>query len=82
MYVYVAKYKYGHMCTTCMTLSTSRVIHIYVHIQYMYVYVAKYKYGHMCTTCMTLSTCRVTRVIHTCMHMYMFVHLHLCTILE
>ena len=26
------KYKFGHMCTTCMTLSTSRVIHIYVHI--------------------------------------------------
>ena len=34
MYVYmcVAKYKYGHMCTICMTLSTSRVIHIYVDI--------------------------------------------------
>ena len=27
MYTYVGKYKYGHMCTTCMTLSTSRVIH-------------------------------------------------------
>ena len=32
MYTYVAKYRYGHMCTTCMTLSTSTVIHIYVHI--------------------------------------------------
>ena len=28
MYTYVAKYKYGHMYTTCMILSTSRVIHI------------------------------------------------------
>ena len=32
MNTYVAKYKYGHMCTTCMTLSTSRVIHtVYVN---------------------------------------------------
>ena len=36
IYTYVAKYKYGHtctcMCNTCMTLSTSRVIHTYVHM--------------------------------------------------
>ena len=26
MYTYVAKYMYGHMCTTCMTPSTSTAI--------------------------------------------------------
>ena len=28
MYTYVAKYKYGHMCNRCMTLSTSTYIHV------------------------------------------------------
>ena len=34
MYVYVTKYKYGHICTTCMTLNTckvTRVIHTFMY---------------------------------------------------
>ena len=34
MYVYVAKYKYGHICTTCMTHNTckvTRVIHTFMY---------------------------------------------------
>ena len=42
-------YKYGHMCTTCMTLSTSRVIYTYIcKYTCKHNYVANYMYGHMC----------------------------------
>ena len=52
-----------------MTLNTSRVIHIYVHMQLcIYAYVAKYKYGHSCTFVCT-----------TCMTQYLQSHTYICT---